>query len=57
MWWPPAVTAVASVIPVTVTGVEELVVVPLPSCPVPLSPQQLTVPPPERAQVWSPRRR
>ena len=38
-WVAPMVTAVAVATPVTVTGVVELVVVPLPSCPELLSPQ------------------
>ena len=44
----------APVIPVTATGVELLVMVLLPSCPTPLRPQQLTVPPLPTAHVCFP---
>ena len=37
---------------VTATGVEELLAVPLPSCPLVPSPQHQT-PPPAMTQVWS----
>ncbi len=48
----PAETAVAVVIPETMTGVEELVSVPVPSWPEPLYPQHVTLPSENRAQVW-----
>jgi hypothetical protein len=38
--------------PLTATGVELLVVVPLPSCPSRFSPQQSMLPPINRAHVW-----
>ena len=44
---------VTPVRPLTLTGVKELVVVPLPSSPVSLKPQHATVPPVRSAQVWS----
>jgi hypothetical protein len=50
---PPAAIVVASLIPVTGTGAVELVVVPLPSSPLVLSPQQRTMPSASLAQVWS----
>src|SRR5436305_1749274 len=40
--------------PVTTTGVDALVVVPLPSCPEPLAPQHLAVPSASNAQEWLP---
>ena len=48
-----AAIAIAVVIPPTATGVELDVSVPLPSAPLLLSPQQSTLPPERRAQVWS----
>ncbi len=42
---------VASLIPVTPTGVDESVIVPLPSTPLTLEPQQLIVPPARNAHV------
>src|SRR5262245_29987885 len=47
-----AAIAVAPVRPVTVTGVDELVVVPFPNCPEPFDPEQLTAPPVTTAHVW-----
>ena len=49
----PAEIWVTPVRPLTLTGVEESVLVPSPSWPDWLSPQHLTVPPARRAQVWS----
>ena len=50
----PPVTAVAFVIPVTVTGELWLVgMVPLPSCPLPAWPQHRTVPVASSAHEWS----
>ncbi len=47
--------AMAESIPVTVTGVELYVaLLPLPSCPPKLAPQQRTDPPTRRAQPWAP---
>jgi len=51
---PPTAIAVAPLRPETATGVEEAVVVPLPSLPYPLSPQHSTVPPESTAQAESP---
>src|SRR5437773_2307800 len=48
----PALTATAPVIPRTGTGVDELVVVPSPSCPSRFSPQHCTVWSERSAQVW-----
>lgn len=48
---PLAVTATAVVMPLTATGDEELVVVPLPSEPSRLYPQHLIVPSASNAQV------
>ena len=39
-------------IPFTVTGTVELVIVPLPSWPLPFNPQHCTVPPEGNAQLW-----
>ena len=50
----PALTSTAPAIPVTCTGVVEVMVVPLPSCPNWLSPQHRTVPSPSTAHVWAP---
>src|SRR2546422_7672125 len=47
----PPVTAMAPVSSPTLTGVIELVVVPLPSCPSRFRPQHRTVPSPRSAQV------
>ena len=44
----------AVVMPLTSTGVELSVVVPLPSSPYQFSPQQRTEPPARRAHVWKP---
>ena len=49
---PPALMAVASVMPVTCTGTELSRFVPLTSCPYPLWPQQDMVPSRWRAQEW-----
>ena len=49
----PAAIAATSVSPVTVTGVEEVSVVPLPSCPDPFAPQQRAVPSLIAAQLWA----
>jgi hypothetical protein len=46
----PLVTLIALVMPVTATGMSESVVVPSPSCPSPLYPQQCTVPVASSAQ-------
>jgi hypothetical protein len=54
VWNSPAETCVAVDIPVTVTGVPELVVVELPSWPKELSPQHLKVPLERRAQECLP---
>src|SRR2546430_17113024 len=56
VWKPPAVTAMAVVIPVTRTGVTELneVVAGSPSWPESLRPQHSSVPSGKRAQVWKP---
>jgi hypothetical protein len=43
-WSRPALIALASVKPLTKTGIDESVVVPLPSWPSALPPQQLTLP-------------
>ena len=51
MWPLPAVMATAPVRPDTVTGVVELVVVPSPSCPKSLPPQQRAVPSASSAHV------
>src|SRR5437870_5195093 len=51
---PPAATATTPPRPVTLTGVDELVVVPLPSCPYALLPQHLTVSLVNDAQEWAP---
>src|SRR5207249_4415614 len=48
----PALTATAPVMPPTRTGVDELVVVPSPSCPSRFRPQHCTVPSERSAQVW-----
>src|SRR6266446_5049181 len=48
----PALTATAPVMPPTRTGVDELVVVPSPSCPSTFRPQHQTVPSERTAQVW-----
>ena len=53
-WEPPAVIAVTPVRPLTATGVDELVVVPLPSWPEELRPQHLTVPVVSRAHECRP---
>src|ERR1700733_13963967 len=45
--------AVTPLRPLTATGVDESVVVPFPSSPYVLSPQQSTVPPVRRAQAWT----
>src|SRR5439155_5812351 len=51
----PALTATAPVTPPTRTGVDELVVVPSPSCPSAFRPQHCTVPSARSAQVcWNP---
>src|SRR5437016_2105975 len=51
----PALTATAPVTPPTRTGVDELVVVPSPSCPSAFRPQHCTVPSERSAQVcWNP---
>ena len=42
----------AVLMPLTETGVDWSVVLPLPSCPLPASPQHLAVPPERTAQVW-----
>src|SRR5690348_2609293 len=49
---PPAATCVALARPVTCTGPEGSVVVPLPSWPEPLNPQAQTVPSDRRATPW-----
>ena len=49
---PPAAMAVASSMPVTGTGTSESSLVPLPSCPCSLLPQQAISPVCCRAQVW-----
>ena len=57
VWESPAVieTAVAPTVnAATATGAELAVVVPLPSCPSPLVPQQLTAPVFNNAHVWEP---
>ena len=51
---PPAVMAVASVMPATCRGTEESPSVPLPNRPLPLWPQQDTVPARWSAQECSP---
>src|SRR5437773_10207244 len=48
----PALTATAPVIPHTRTAVDELVVVPSPSCPSRFRPQHRTVPSARSAQLW-----
>src|SRR3989442_168575 len=48
----PALTATAPVMPPTRTGVDELVVVPSPSCPSTFRPQHQTVPSERTAQGW-----
>ena len=52
VWEYAAVTRVALLIPVTGTGVVESALVPLPSCPKPLDPQQAMVLSLRVAQVW-----
>lgn len=52
VWLLPAATDVALLMPLTVTGVVLVVVLPLPSWPCPLMPQHVTVPLPVIAQVW-----
>ena len=53
VWLSPATIAATPLVrPETLTGVSELLVVPLPSCPVALSPQQRTPLAAVRAQVW-----
>ena len=52
VWLPPAAIAVALLMPTTVTGMDELLVVPSPSFPAPLLPQHCTAPLASTAQVW-----
>jgi hypothetical protein len=51
VWYHPAETATAVLIPLTITGVDELLELPLPSCPNGLYPQHLIVPFESTAQV------
>ncbi len=54
VWEPPAAISATLASPLTATGVVLLVVVPLPSWPLPLLPQHFTVASFSRAQVWEP---
>jgi len=51
VWSLPAASMLTFVRPLTVTGVEALTVVPLPSCPKPLLPQHFMLPSASRAQL------
>jgi hypothetical protein len=51
---PPALTPAKLTLPATSTGVDRFVVVPSPSWPNPLSPQQYAAPLATRPQVWVP---
>jgi hypothetical protein len=52
VWTDPAVSPVTLESPLTVTGVDESLVVPLPSWPSAFMPQHLTVPSESNAQLW-----
>src|ERR1035437_6029596 len=54
VWRPPALTWVAFVTALTITGVKLGVLVPLPISPLSLSPQHSTLRLERRAQVWRP---
>ena len=54
VWSSFAETAVALVRPKTATGTFELLVVPLPSCPLVFWPQHFAEPPESRAHEWPP---